>query len=56
MHLFELSAPVVESLGWTLAEVQNLAPGLLGPDEVPPEVLAQHWFSFSTPKVCLEPE
>jgi hypothetical protein len=51
VHLFELSVPVVEGLGWTLAEVQNLATGLLSPEELPPKVMAQHWFSFSTPKV-----
>lgn len=47
VHLFELSCPKVESIGWTLQEVAQQSPGILGPD------YADHdpWFCFPAPAV-----
>ena len=42
VHLFELSVPAVESLGWTLKEVGNRAAGHLGPRYRDQE----DWFCF----------
>lgn len=44
VHLFEVSCPVVESLGWTLHEVALQAPSVLGG-----EADREPWFNFPAP-------
>lgn len=45
VHLFELSVPAVESVGWTLLDVANRAPEFLGPKYAGHE----RWFEFPSP-------
>eukprot|EP00929_Paragymnodinium_shiwhaense_P009932 TRINITY_DN114357_c0_g1_i1.p1 TRINITY_DN114357_c0_g1~~TRINITY_DN114357_c0_g1_i1.p1 ORF type:complete len:362 (-),score=32.25 TRINITY_DN114357_c0_g1_i1:104-1141(-) len=47
VHLFELSVPAVESVGWTLLEVAQRAPQFLGDKYLDHE----RWFKFPSPAV-----
>jgi len=45
IHLFEVNVPAIESLGWTMLDVSNIAEVVLG--ECQPE--SEDWFCFEAP-------